>query len=1614
MPLMAAVPAHGTGKGGGGGDGKHGSMRHISAAEGGGRGSGDADGVCDGGSGFNSAAATISVARGASPDYGLLEMDENDNSFPWGLIHHNELAQMLTIGLGKTMVIDSRSFLEYNTSNIQQSVNVCCSKLVKRRLQQDKVHILDLLHQTCNIGADVSWDVIVYDQCTEDPSQLTADNFVQVLLRKLSTTFNSVAFLKGGFLAFQASHSSLIDHKSSTYRCSTLTSLSQPCMPVSNVGPTRILPFLYLGSQQDSLNQELAQVNGISYILNVSKTCPRPPYILEGHFHRIPVNDNYCEKLLPYFQEAFQFLDKVREANGCVLVHCLGGVSRSATLAIAYIMKHMRMSSDEAYRYVKDKRPTISPNFNFLGQLLEFEKLIRKEEQEEVARREALRVLKGAEDYSLSCEQDKASPVMMDLHTTSPSSPGPRSSSKSFVLESLTSTAFSSPLQTLSFKLPENRSSLNAMRNPSASADNFKSLDVRKKQTDLGFSLHKQAHTAFDSSPFPRPISELYPVSGPASLEDCPFPGPSSLIGWPELRSACVSQGPSSRSSSNNTTVSSLQTSIRQCGVVQPFCDSLTHASSTASTTLVESPVCALTGFPSPAGAYQDSPESTCPRTGFPRPGHHGSIDSNSNRITQICMDSTCSSISPRYTSLEEEKLIHEKSTYQHNTGPDTATMAPPPPIDKLNTTTSLLVQSKRPGTSQLGARQTIQKSKHSFSFTSMLSSFRRKPRPPTLQLGSPVGHSTELLRAAAGEARTQLTPVSEAMENCDLSVPEDESTGVDQRVCVGVDPESRMELQDSNSVVFTGVSDCSLSNATSMTMASTQINLYSSLSSSLPSKDSSLHVQNTMLQTMSLKLDQKHCVSTVSSVTVSDAQMAAYPISSSPSVLSSGDSNKRKGGGFLSSFISPDKLAKTESSFHHGPMETGDSKLSPPRTLNLAPSPVNRLRLHSTAKKPSGLTLSSPTTAMARLNFKSPSDASKDFCSSVAAAQSEGRSPVTAHATNSRLDLEESVKICGSQREFKLSSFLTCSEQLIVGEKQQGLGAGSDNAGSTTNVAATSSEPPDKQQFNTSSYPPAPPGDRSLLSCSSSSSGSSTSHPEWSSMSKSSSASASTWATSSSSHSEMSSSSSISSSTSSSRNFRGLGDFPTTSLDKLNFTPCSVRDIVQELKNEELSLQTAGYSHSSQTGDSQSASSALDSPMSISSGSSAPSIASSTLSPVESGMANPFSDAVTQGSSQGLSASSMPSAFHFSPVDNLEPPSPNTSFTLDGHSGLNARDNQLNAQGNTQQCILSPDSASGYALSSTSLPQASVSPKMPTVSSPLYSSCSSMEPLSPMSLSDSASSSPIRSPTSNGISSLSLSTVYSPIPVSSPLAVSSSFPSSVIAPAASLHSHIQNMSSPLATNPSLSTPAAASTKVVRRRDSRSRREMARPNSIAYSSYPTCDLVCESGDSNTVAISSHDDASEVYMSVTGKKSKLAALTPESQLPSGRTSWGGYSEREVYRQISAAMESAMLRTRAYTSGAPSASSSRLAQSRVSSRKARSLDDILDSSTNADELQHKHRGGGRYHRAACGEQLFEPYRCGLRSGSEPYQSSSSLSSNGSHGSIHNSLEIIQLPR
>lgn len=285
------------------------------------------------------------------------------------------LVALLESGTEKVLLIDSRPFVEYNTSHILEAININCSKLMKRRLQQDKVLITELIQHSAKhkVDIDCSQKVVVYDQSSQDVGCLASDCFLTVLLGKLEKSFSSVHLLAGGFAEFSRCFPGLCEGKSALVP----TCISQPCLPVANIGPTRILPNLYLGCQHDVLNKELMQQNGIGYVLNASNTCPKPDFIPESHFLRVPVNDNFCEKILPWLDKSVDFIEKAKASNGCVLVHCLAGISRSATIAIAYIMKRMDMSLDEAYRFVKEKRPTISPNFNFLGQLLDYEKKIK-------------------------------------------------------------------------------------------------------------------------------------------------------------------------------------------------------------------------------------------------------------------------------------------------------------------------------------------------------------------------------------------------------------------------------------------------------------------------------------------------------------------------------------------------------------------------------------------------------------------------------------------------------------------------------------------------------------------------------------------------------------------------------------------------------------------------------------------------------------------------------------------------------------------------------------------------------------------------------------------------------------------------------------------------------------------------------------------------------------------------------------------------------------------------------------------------------------------------------------------------------------------------------------
>lgn len=63
--------------------------------------------------------------------------------------------------------------------------------------------------------------------------------------------------------------------------------------------------------------------------------------------------------------------------SGKVLVHCREGVSRSATLVVAYLMLKEGMTVQDAVRTVRESRE-ICPNEGFLQQLCDFDKELQQ------------------------------------------------------------------------------------------------------------------------------------------------------------------------------------------------------------------------------------------------------------------------------------------------------------------------------------------------------------------------------------------------------------------------------------------------------------------------------------------------------------------------------------------------------------------------------------------------------------------------------------------------------------------------------------------------------------------------------------------------------------------------------------------------------------------------------------------------------------------------------------------------------------------------------------------------------------------------------------------------------------------------------------------------------------------------------------------------------------------------------------------------------------------------------------------------------------------------------------------------------------------------------------
>ncbi|KAJ2500028.1 tyrosine/serine/threonine protein phosphatase [Coemansia sp. RSA 1972] len=138
-------------------------------------------------------------------------------------------------------------------------------------------------------------------------------------------------------------------------------------------GPQQIMPYLYLGGEQNVTSVQLNKSN-ITRVLNVAREVQgfRVPNVESRHVQW----DHNESDLAQHFDSTFAYIDEARSQHRGILVHCQLGVSRSASLVVAYVMRTMHVGFEAAYEYVRQRAPCISPNIALIAQLSEYGRVL--------------------------------------------------------------------------------------------------------------------------------------------------------------------------------------------------------------------------------------------------------------------------------------------------------------------------------------------------------------------------------------------------------------------------------------------------------------------------------------------------------------------------------------------------------------------------------------------------------------------------------------------------------------------------------------------------------------------------------------------------------------------------------------------------------------------------------------------------------------------------------------------------------------------------------------------------------------------------------------------------------------------------------------------------------------------------------------------------------------------------------------------------------------------------------------------------------------------------------------------------------------------------------------
>ncbi|OWF45898.1 Dual specificity protein phosphatase 14 [Mizuhopecten yessoensis] len=146
-----------------------------------------------------------------------------------------------------------------------------------------------------------------------------------------------------------------------------------------------ITDHLFL-SGRGAITSERLGLLGITHILNVAEEIHNMNYPSDYPIicHLVAMKDNSSETILNFVDECFDFICDAKKIGGRILVHCVAGISRSASVCIMYLMKYYNLTLLNAYNNVLSCRDCIYPNTGFWRSMIEFEFNLRGENSVEM------------------------------------------------------------------------------------------------------------------------------------------------------------------------------------------------------------------------------------------------------------------------------------------------------------------------------------------------------------------------------------------------------------------------------------------------------------------------------------------------------------------------------------------------------------------------------------------------------------------------------------------------------------------------------------------------------------------------------------------------------------------------------------------------------------------------------------------------------------------------------------------------------------------------------------------------------------------------------------------------------------------------------------------------------------------------------------------------------------------------------------------------------------------------------------------------------------------------------------------------------------------------------